>query len=187
LRKPQQHAIAAIEPKIAAAEPRPVEIESGEVRRFGVDAGVRERTASSAPVEVWVTRPQLRRRALVSIGAGGLLIALGVFIGQARRGTTRLDALPVQQQVVVAPFRVTGASNPLGYLREGLVELLSTRLADDSAARAVDAGAVLGAWRRAGLTAGSVVSRQTVLEMAARLGAKRVVIGNVVERVRAFC
>jgi tetratricopeptide (TPR) repeat protein len=82
--------------------------------------------------------------------------------------------------VVVAPFRVAGASPSLEYLREGLVELLSARLADDSSARSVDAGAVLAAWRAAGVGPSASVSREQTVQLAAALGAKRVVIGSAV-------
>ncbi|MGH7629835.1 MAG: BTAD domain-containing putative transcriptional regulator [Gemmatimonadales bacterium] len=87
---------------------------------------------------------------------------------------------PLEQNVVVAPFRVAGASASLAYLRDGLVELLSTRLADDSSARSVDAGAVLAAWRAAGLAGSADVPRETMVRLAADLGAERVVIGSVV-------
>jgi tetratricopeptide (TPR) repeat protein len=80
----------------------------------------------------------------------------------------------------VAPFRVAGAASSLGYLRDGVVELLSTRLADDTAARAVDAGAVLGAWEDAGFRRAAAVPRDSVVKLAAQLGAERVVIGSVV-------
>jgi eukaryotic-like serine/threonine-protein kinase len=108
-----------------------------------------------------------------------VVVAALVIARSGNRGQ-EVSPLPVRQQVVVAPFRVAGASLSLEYLREGLVELLSARLADDSSARSVDAGAVLGAWRRAGLTAAVEVSRDTVVRLATRLGAERVVIGSVV-------
>ncbi len=87
---------------------------------------------------------------------------------------------PLPQAVVVAPFRVTGASTSLAYLRDGLVELLSARLADDSASRSVDAGAVLSAWRKAGLAETAEVPRLTLVRLAGQLGAERVVVGSVV-------
>jgi TolB-like protein len=109
------------------------------------------------------------------------LIGTGVLIGRARRDQTpTVERLAVPQRVVVAPFRVTGADPSLAFLRDGMVELLSTRLADDSSARSVDAGAVLGAWRAAGLTPAMDVSRDTVVRLASRLGAERVVVGSVV-------
>jgi tetratricopeptide (TPR) repeat protein len=44
----------------------------------------------------------------------------------------------------------------------------------------VDAGAVLGAWEGAGFTTAAAVPRDSVVKLAARLGAERVVIGSVV-------
>jgi DNA-binding SARP family transcriptional activator len=109
------------------------------------------------------------------------LIGAGVLIGRARREpTSQMQRLAVRQRVVVAPFRVVGASPSLSYLRDGVVELLSTRLADDTAARSIDAGAVLGAWRAAGLAPAMDVPRDTVVKLAQRLGAERVVIGSAV-------
>jgi len=109
------------------------------------------------------------------------LIGVGVLLGRARSSPdTSVHELAVRQNVVVAPFRVAGADPSLAYLRDGVVELLSTRLADDSAARSVDAGAVLGAWRAAGLSPAMDLPRATVVTLATRLGAKRVVVGSVV-------
>lgn len=108
-------------------------------------------------------------------------IVLGALLGRRQPAVPLAAPAPLlEQKVVVAPFRVTGASASLGYLREGLVELLSTRLADDSAARSVDAGAVLAAWRAAGLTDTADAPRDTVVRLADELGAERVVIGSVV-------
>jgi DNA-binding SARP family transcriptional activator len=110
-----------------------------------------------------------------------VLLGIGVLIGRARRSTsTEVTPLALRQRVVVAPFRVIGADPSLAYLRDGLVELLSARLADDSLARSVDAGAVLGAWRAAGLSPAMDVPRDTIVKLATKLGAERVVVGSVV-------
>lgn len=104
-----------------------------------------------------------------------LLIIVGI-VSQSRR-----EPMPVlDQRIVVAPFRVHDADASLSYLREGLVDLLSTRLADDENARGVDAGAVLRAWRRAGITRESSTSRDTMMKLAASFGAERLIIGSVV-------
>lgn len=114
----------------------------------------------------------------------GLAVAVVAGVVVRLRAPEPAPAAPaaprLEQHVVVAPFRVTGASASLAYLRDGLVELLSTRLADDSSARSVDAGAVLAAWRAAGLTDSADVARETVVQLARGLGAQRVVIGSVV-------
>jgi DNA-binding SARP family transcriptional activator len=110
-----------------------------------------------------------------------VLLGIGVLIGRARRAPeVEVTPLALRQRVVVAPFRVVGADPSLAYLRDGMVELLSARLADDSLARSVDAGAVLGAWRSAGLSPAMDVPRDTIVKLATRLGAERVVVGSVV-------
>jgi len=149
-----------------------------------VSEPVRESTALSGEVAEWtpVRRepPRWWRWAALSLVLV-VLIGIGVLVGRGSRTSIEpIHELAARQRVVVAPFRVSGADASLAYLREGMVELLSTRLADDSAARSVDAGAVLGAWRAAGLTAAASVARDTVVKLAARLGAERVVVGSVV-------
>jgi len=110
-----------------------------------------------------------------------VLLGIGVLIGRVRREpSAEVAPLALRQHVVVAPFRVAGADPSLAYLRDGMVELLSARLADDSLARSVDAGAVLGAWRSAGLSPAVDVPRDTIVKLATQLGAERVVIGSVV-------
>jgi DNA-binding SARP family transcriptional activator/TolB-like protein len=128
----------------------------------------------------WLTKKWTRRRlTAAAILALGILAAAATIIRSPR--SARTVAQPqLRQKVVVVPFRVAGAASSLGYLRDGMVELLSTRLADDSAARAVDAGAVLGAWEDAGFRRAAAVPRDSVVKLAGRLGAERVVIGSVV-------
>jgi tetratricopeptide (TPR) repeat protein len=112
--------------------------------------------------------------------AASVLVLMGIVIGSRAGDSPTLRSIPLRQRVVVAPFRVAGASPSLAYLRDGMVELLSTRLADDSAARSVDAGAVIGAWRASGLAPAMDVPRSTVVRLADRLGAERVVVGGVI-------
>jgi DNA-binding SARP family transcriptional activator len=122
-----------------------------------------------------------RRRIGIRVAIAAIVIAIvALGIDRLRSGAAPEQVAAPRQQLVVAPFRVTGASTSLGYLRDGIVELLSTRLADDSLAHSVDAGAVLAAWRSAGLTASMDVPRTTLVGLAGRLGAERVVIGSVV-------
>ena len=138
--------------------------------------------SAAAEVAVWAPPPRasLRRWLPVFVLGVSALAAFGVAIGRMRNRPQAFRPAPLGQKVVVAPFRVAGAAGSLGYLRDGMVELLSTRLADDSSARSVDAGAVLGAWRAAGLAPAVDVPRDTVVGLAARLGAERVVVGGVI-------
>jgi DNA-binding SARP family transcriptional activator/TolB-like protein len=115
----------------------------------------------------------------VIVVALALLLA-AIIINREPRAPEISARPPLRQKVVVAPFRVAGAASSLHYLRDGIVELLSTRLADDTAARAVDAGAVLGAWEGAGFTTAGAIPRDSIVKLAAQLGAERVVIGSVV-------
>ncbi|AHG89400.1 transcriptional activator domain-containing protein [Gemmatirosa kalamazoonensis] len=137
-----------------------------------------------SPVRVVPAEPARNRahRWMAFAALAVILVIVAVALSVRRRGPAAdvVVAVPLRQKVVIAPFRVSGASETLSYLREGLVELLSTRLADDSAARSVDAGAVLGAWQTAGLGRSGDVPRDTVVKLASRLGAERVVIGSVV-------
>jgi DNA-binding SARP family transcriptional activator len=159
----------------------------------GLESGRAVLLQSSSPVELldsstgrsfrtaWVaklgSRPWRLTAALILMLA---ILAAVVTLNRGRRSAPAVAQPQLRQKVVVAPFRVAGASSSLRYLRNGIVELLSTRLADDTAARAVDAGAVLGAWDGAGFTTTAAVPRDSVVKLAARLGAERVVIGSVV-------
>jgi DNA-binding SARP family transcriptional activator/TolB-like protein len=140
--------------------------------------------STTAPVPLPAVGAGSSRRWRV-VGASLALVAAlaagAALLGRlARKAATPPPTPKLEQQVVVAPFRVSGASGSLAYLREGMVELLSTRLADDSSDRSVDAGAVLAAWRAAGLGGTGNESRGTIVRLAAGLGAERVVTGSVV-------
>ena len=145
--------------------------------------GEQGEVANLPAVRVWVPNrrphPPWLRWAVLAVVLLALL-GLGALIGRSVRVPNEIAELPVRQRLVVAPFRVAGADPTLRYLRDGMVELLSTRLADDTSAGSVDAGAVLGAWRAAGLTPSMDVPRETVVRLAARLRAERVVVGSVV-------
>jgi DNA-binding SARP family transcriptional activator len=123
-------------------------------------------------------RSELRRKAtrwrVLSTTVVSCFLIAAVFL-ISRRGQPAATVEPLQQRIVVAPFRISGADASLHFLREGMVELLSTRLAEDTSARAVDAGAVLRAWRRAGIHRSQDASNDTVARLAARLGAERVI------------
>ncbi len=134
-----------------------------------------------SPLTVWVRRQRSRPwRLTTALTLMLAVLAAAVTIIRGQRSAPAVAQPQLRQKVVVAPFRVAGAAASLSYLRDGIVELLSTRLADDTAARAVDAGAVLGAWEGAGFTTAAAVPRDSVVKLAARLGAERVVIGSVV-------
>lgn len=167
------HAPAA--PDVAVAPPR----EGPEPADVALPATGDER-AQPAPDQRG-RRPVRRRwRWLAGFAALAATLALGIVLGRRGRGESLDPVAPVELEVVVAPFRVTGADASLAYLREGLVELLSTRLADDAEARSMDPGSVLRAWRHAGLTGTVDVPRAAAVDLASQLGARHVVVGSVV-------
>ncbi|MEW5917036.1 MAG: BTAD domain-containing putative transcriptional regulator, partial [Gemmatimonadota bacterium] len=95
-----------------------------------------------------------------------------------RGAGTRLAAQ--QNLTVVIPFRVAGADPALGYLREGLVDLLVAKLIDDTESPAADAGAVMTAWREAGYSDRQDVPQNAAVRIARQLGGSRLLIGSVV-------
>lgn len=151
---------------------------------IAADTGAQEAGVAAAPPPPVVRQGRgVRRARFWVLAAAALTLGLGILLypSPARDASAPVvTPAPLEQAVVVAPFRVAGASASLAYLREGMVELLSTRLADDSASRSVDAGAVLAAWRAANLNNPTEAPRGDVVRLAAGLGAERVVIGNVV-------
>ncbi|HEX5075104.1 MAG TPA: BTAD domain-containing putative transcriptional regulator [Gemmatimonadaceae bacterium] len=162
----------------------PQESDGGELSPDSTQPDRLSPTPTSRPVAIGVWRPVSRSRPWLRLGIvsflAASLVGAGVLVGRGSRATIAYRDIALRQRVVVAPFRVVGAAPSLAYLRDGIVELLSTRLADDTAARSVDAGGVLAAWRATGLTSTAAVPRDTVVALAARLGAERVVLGGVV-------
>jgi DNA-binding SARP family transcriptional activator/TolB-like protein len=99
-------------------------------------AGSAAADAATASMPTAGARPRhiavLVTLALLVLGGGTLLV-------RARSGRT---ALPPAQAIAVLPFEIRGGPS-LAYLREGMVDLLSAKLAGASRIRAVDPRAVL--------------------------------------------
>jgi DNA-binding SARP family transcriptional activator len=118
-------------------------------------------------------------RVAILLSAAAVVAAATLSFGHPQaiaEGAVHLSAEPV----VVAPFRVSGTDPSLAYLREGMVELLSSRLADDSAAHAIDPGRVIGAWRKERLTGPADTRNPDAIRIAHQLGAARVIVGGIV-------
>jgi Protein kinase domain/Tetratricopeptide repeat len=81
--------------------------------------------------------------------------------------------------VAVAPFRVSGADSSLGYLREGMVDLLAAKLGGTEGIRAANPRGLLAAWRRAAGASGDL-SETDAIELAEQVGAGRLIQGDVV-------
>jgi DNA-binding SARP family transcriptional activator len=114
----------------------------------------------------------------------GRVAVLGATLGLASAAAVAWwpgDNAPVDGKVVaVAPFRVVSADSSLGYLREGITELLAAELTGEGGPRALDPRAVLHAWAQLAGPAAPDPPPRAALGMAQRLGAGRLVQGGVV-------
>jgi len=141
--------------------------------------GVMTPTGGSAPtVPVRVARP--RRWPLVAaIGGGAAVVVAGLTLYLARpegASAKNLDA----RVVAVLPFRVAGADPSLGYLREGMVDLLAAKLTGAGGLRAAEPRTALSAWRRAGGAADRELAEAEALTLSRNLGAGRLIQGSLV-------
>ncbi len=137
--------------------------------------------ASAAPAaRVLRARPPLSAPYVAGVVA--MLVALAIVVGLlARRSAPDPADVAIDTNLIaVAPFRTTGADASLAFLREGMVDLLLTKLTDEGNARAADPGTVMRAWRRAGLSDEEDVPVDHALTAARQLGAGQLLVGGIV-------
>ena len=125
--------------------------------------------------------PRVRHavRRTAALAAGAIVVAgiLGVMLRSPDAlHTTELDP----DVVAVLPFRVIGADPALAVLREGMVDLLATKLSMAGGVRAVDPRTLLAAMRRAQAPVTMDLSPDSARALAARLGAGRLLLGSLV-------
>ena len=123
-------------------------------------------------------RGGVRRRTIAIVAAAVVVVAAGGWAVWERfrdRGPA-----PDRDTVAVVPFRVASADPALHYLREGMLDLLAAKLTGEGGLRATDPRQMLDAWRRAGGTESSELPRDADLAIARRLGAGRLLLGDVV-------
>ncbi|MBD0319618.1 MAG: hypothetical protein ICV87_04745, partial [Gemmatimonadetes bacterium] len=127
-------------------------------------------SGQAPPAPPAIPRTSRRWGWIAALAAAVALTVAGVWwtreVARGERGPAR---------VAVLPFAVYGRGD-MGYLREGMVDLLSAKLDGAGDLRSVDARALLSA---AG--AGAAVSPAAGGEAAERLGADLFVMGSVVE------
>jgi eukaryotic-like serine/threonine-protein kinase len=118
------------------------------------------------------------RLQMVALAAGGLgLVALAL---AAYLLWPHPKAALDPNLVAVVPFRVRGAAPALGYLREGMIDLVAARLTGEGGARAADPSSVMTAWRRAAGSEAEDLPERAVVGLAQRLGAGQLLLGGVV-------
>ena len=135
-------------------------------------------TATHTPaVAAWMTTVRLKWRILAVVVAASMVVIVLATVLVKQRGPARaLDP----NVVAVAPFRVTTADPALGYLREGMVDLLAAKLTGQVGPRAVDPRSVLSGWRRASGSDTGELPPEAALTVAERLGAGQLLLGDVV-------
>jgi eukaryotic-like serine/threonine-protein kinase len=128
-----------------------------------------------APIAAATTRS---RRTIAVVVVVLVAVALGSW-ALWERFRTRAPT-PAQDFVAVVPFRVASADPALSYLREGMLDLLAAKLTGEGGLRATDPRQLLDAWRRAGGSESNELTREGDLALARRLGAGRLLLGDVV-------
>ena len=119
-----------------------------------------------------------RPRLLVAGTIGGLTaVALLMLLGPARSDAPVRPGQP--GTVAVVPFRVHASDSGMTWLREGMVELLTMRLAGSEAVRVVEPGRVLTAWHRSTSNGAVDTSKGLLQRVADEAGATRIVQGSV--------
>jgi hypothetical protein len=141
-------------------------------------------TTPGGGIRVWPRLKVRTKRARHLVVAAGVVmaVALGaVALARVRghRGAAVLDP----DVVAVFPFRVSGAdtsvANIRAQLREGMVPLLAAKLSGRSGLQPVDPRTMLVAWREAAGSPDANLSPEAALAVARRLGAGRVVLGEL--------
>jgi len=89
--------------------------------------------------------------------------------GASARGST----------IAVAPFRVRSSDPSTNFVRQGLLDLLGTRLANAEMKRATDPGVVLQAARSIGFPSDSGPPLPNALRLAKTLNAEEIVVGSI--------
>ena len=187
-----RHALDPVPPLRTVRDTVPVGVEQSVVRamakapadRFPTAAAFAE--ALTAPRESGSTAVPLApapgggrrgRRGLLAaavVAAVVILVAAVYFLWP--RPAVPLDA----NLVAVAPFRVSGAARELGYLREGMIDLVAARLTGEGSARAADPRSVMLAWRRSAGSDADDLPEDAALGVARRVGAGQLLLGGVV-------
>jgi eukaryotic-like serine/threonine-protein kinase len=139
-----------------------------------------ESISTSAPATTRGAKPSLpglrRSHWLAVASISGLAVAAALLTFRKNVQPVPLDS----HVVAVLPFRVTGADSSLRYLREGMLDLLASKLSGTTGMRTVDPRTLLRAWRDAGGSAGSDIDRAAALNMARAVGAGRLLEGEVI-------
>lgn len=141
----------------------------------GVDAGAAKSDGDTEPARASSRKPVSRA---AWFAAGALVVLSGSWYLVARDRTGPAPESLDPELIAVLPFRVLSADPSLGYLSEGMVELLAVKFTGTGGPRAVDPQAALGAAARLG--GPDALEREASLSLARSLGAGLVSTGSIV-------
>jgi serine/threonine-protein kinase len=115
-----------------------------------------------------------RRRLLAATAVVAVIIAAALALWNRKPSA---DASLDPKLIAIFPFRVTSVDPSLGYLGEGMVDLLSAMYTGEGGARALDPRTTLAAWKRHG---GADQGDSAAVAAARELGAGQYLLGSVV-------
>ncbi len=117
------------------------------------------------------------RRTLLAVASGVVLtLAFAAYFRSDRAVAPGASA----DRIAIMPFRVTEADSSLAWLHEGIVELLTIRIARDGGPDLADPARVVSEWRRVTSAGGQEDALPDAISaVAARLGAGRVIEGSL--------
>lgn len=99
------------------------------------------------------------------------IVALRLSPGAKRPGETNV--------VAVAPFQLSGADTSHAWMQEGMVDLLTIRLAGSGGLKVADAATMISSWRRNASHESGVDPMESARRLATGAGAEWVVAGSV--------
>src|SRR6185312_13910186 len=181
-----RHAIDPVPPLRTVRDTIPAAVEQSVTRalakvpadRFATAADFAEALTRAGDGVVASPAPPRRRSARRIIVPVAAALGLALMAGYLWWPSPKIAVDP--NLVAVVPFRVRGAAQALGYLREGMIDLVAARLTGEGDVRAADPGSVMAAWRRAAGSDAGDLSEGDALQLARRLGAGRLLLGGVV-------
>jgi len=107
-------------------------------------------------------------------------IAVVSLLSDLRASDSPLNGASLRSSTIaVAPFRVRSSDPSSNYVRQGLLDLLGTRIANAEMKRAVDPGVALQAARSVGFPSDSGAPLPGALRLAKRLNADEIVVGSI--------
>ena len=149
--------------------------------RFATAAALREALQTDLPP----VRARGTHRRAAAAAVGVTILGVGMWLLLGRRFAANTPATD-PGLVAVLPFRVSGTDSALGFLREGMLDLLAARLTGEFGPRAVDPRALLSSWQRALRAKGGELSEDGAIGVARGLGAGRLMSGSIVAGPRGI-